>query len=100
MSSWVLGAALLGYFVVLLGVFVLPFNARLVALAWVQPRADQQGRTMFLAIVAVPFVVWFAGRADEYVSEALISGSALVIIVALMSSMRRTGTRRARVTDA
>ena len=45
---------------------------------------------MILGIAAVPFVIWFAGRADEYVSEAFISGSALVAIVAVMYSVRRT----------
>ena len=100
MSSWVLGAALLGFFVIVLGVFVLPFSASLLALAWVQPRGDQQGWTVFLAIVAIPLVVWFAGRADESVSEALISGAALVVIVVVLFWMRRVGNTRARSVDA
>ena len=90
MSVWVVGTAIVGYFVLLLGLVVLPVSASLLALAWVQPRPDREALTVILGIAAVPFVIWFAGRADEYVSEAFISGSALVAIVAVMYSVRRT----------
>jgi hypothetical protein len=100
MSSWVLGSALVGYFVLLLGLVVLPTSAALLACAWVQPRPQHKALTNFLAIAAVPLVVWFAGRADEYLSEALISGAALVAIVAVMFWMRRIGNRREGVVIA
>ena len=89
MSIWVLGAALLGYFVVLLGLVVLPMSAGFLAIAWVQPRPPQSELTRALGIAAVPFVIWFAGRADEHISEALISGVALVGIAGAMFSLRR-----------
>ena len=100
MSSWVLGSALLGYFVLLLGLVVLPTSAALLASAWVQPRPQHKGLTKLLGIAGVPLVVWFAGRADEYLSEALISGAALVAIVAVMFSMRRIGNRREGIVAA
>lgn len=94
MSSWVLGVALLGYFVLVLGLVVLPVSASLLAAAWVQPRPEHVTLTVVLAVVAVPFVVWFAGRADEYPWEALYSGAVLISIVVLMTLMRRSGNRR------
>ncbi|HQZ34039.1 MAG TPA: hypothetical protein PK020_06420 [Ilumatobacteraceae bacterium] len=100
MSTWVLGPALLGYFVLLLGLVVLPTSAALLACAWVQPRPQHKALTELLGIAAVPLVVWFAGRADEYLSEALISGAALVAIVAVMFSMRRIGNRREGIVAA
>jgi hypothetical protein len=95
MSSWVVGVAVLGDLVALLGLVAFPIGASLLALSWVQPRPAQEAPTVVLAIVGVPLAVWFAGSADEYRSEALISGSALVAIVGLMSWMRRSGSRRA-----
>ena len=89
MSIWVLGSALLGYFVVVLGLVVLPMSAGLLACAWVQPRPPQRELTRALGIAAVPFIIWFAGRADDYTSEALISGVALVGISGVMFSLRR-----------
>lgn len=93
MSSWVVGAAVLGYWVLLLGAMVLPVSAVLVAVAWVQPADDRLGLTIVLAIAVVPFVVWFAGRADEYAVEAVISGSAIVSIVVALVFIRRRGFR-------
>ena len=89
MSIWVLVSALLGFFVVLLGLVVLPMSAGLLACAWVQPRPPQRELTRALGIAAVPFIIWFAGRADDYTSEALISGVALVGISGVMFSLRR-----------
>jgi len=94
MSAWVVGTALVGYFVVVLGLAVLPVSAAYLALAWVQPHADRKALTVTLGVAAVPFAIWFAARADEHLSEALISGVALIAIVAVMFSMRRTRISR------
>jgi ABC-type uncharacterized transport system permease subunit len=93
MSIWVVCIALLGYWGVLLGAVVLPAAAVLLAVAWVQPADGRLGLTIVLAIAVVPFVVWFAGRADEYLSEAVMSGCAIVSIIVALALIRRRGNR-------
>jgi hypothetical protein len=94
MSIWVLGACVLGFVVLLIGVIVLPLSTACLALAWVQPYDEKKPLTVVLAVVALPFVTWFVGRADEYMSEALVSGGVVALIVALLGMLRRSGTRR------
>ena len=98
MSLWVLGGCILGVWVVVLGAILLPLCAALVALAWVQPREHDAPWTVVLAIAATPFLVWFAGRADEYLNEAVLAGGVIAIIVMLLGRMRRRGNRRSVAT--
>lgn len=93
MAIWVVGDALLGYFVVLLGAVVLPAAAALLAVAWVQPADDQRRLTVVLAIAVVPLVAWLAGRADERLSEAFMSGCAIALIIVALWFIRRRGHR-------
>jgi hypothetical protein len=93
MAGWAVGSAILGYWVLLLGVVVLPAAAALLAVAWVQPTDEQLPATIVLAILTIPFIAWFAGRADEYVSEAVMSGTAIVVLVLALALVRRRGDR-------
>lgn len=94
MSVWVLAGGVLGYFGVLLAVIILPTCAGLVALAWVRPREglDEQ-LTVALAMLSLPFVVWFIGRADEYITEGLAAGTAITAIIVVLALLRRRGRR-------
>lgn len=90
MSVWVLGGGVLGYFIILLAVIIFPLSGVLIALAWVRPlEGRDEGLTVALAILSLPFIGWFIGRADEYVSEALIAGTAIAAIMASLALLRR-----------
>jgi hypothetical protein len=81
------------YWILLLGLVVLPVAAMLLVLAWVQPAERHVALCMVLGVAALPFVIWFAGRADEYLSEAIISGGVVATIVVALSLIRNRGRR-------
>ena len=98
MSVWVLAGGVIGYWILLLAVVVFPVCGVLVALAWVRPTESRdEALTVALAILTLPFVVWFAGRADEYVIEALVAGSAITATIVALALLRRRGRRSLRV---
>ena len=98
MSAWVLAGGLIGYWSLLLAVVVFPVCGVHVALAWVRPTKNRdETLTVGLAILILPFVVWFAGRADEYVIEALVAGAVIAAIVVALALLRRRGRRSLRV---
>lgn len=94
MAVWVCGDPLLGYMDLLLGAIVWPIATALLALAWVRPPSDRRASTIVLACSALPFGIWFAGRADEFLNEALVSGGAVVAIVGALAILRRHFARR------
>jgi hypothetical protein len=91
--AWTAGSAVAGYFIILLGALTLPASAVLVTIAWVQPPPRQWNLTALLAVALLPFIVWFAGRADEYPAEAVIAGGAIVVIVTMLWLIRRSRVR-------
>jgi hypothetical protein len=76
---------------VVLDFVVVPVAAAILLLAWVQPRESDVVSTVLLGFVLVPLIVWFAGRADEYLDEALLSGGCIALVVGVLVGLRRRG---------
>ena len=91
-----LALCFVGYLAGALDLILLPIVGHLLALAWVQPAAVDRFATSVIGIALVPFVIWFGGRADEYISEALISGICIVGLLVALAVLRH----RSRLTQS
>jgi len=70
---------------------LVPVAVMVLVVSWVQPRDHDYPLTVVLGLVLAPFVAWFAGRADEYRSEALVSGGLIAVVVWALIVIRRRG---------
>jgi hypothetical protein len=92
MTISVVAICLLGYVGALVDFLTVPAAAAFLALAWVQPRESDEVWTVLFGITFTILVAWFAGRADEYISEGLISGGSIVVILAVLRRLRARGS--------
>lgn len=95
MCLWIVGVAALGFWTFLLGIVVVPIALALLVVSWVQPTEERLALTVVLAIAVFPLLAWFLGRADEYLSEALISGAALACVATALVVVRQRSRRMA-----
>ena len=73
---------------------LVPVAVTMLLLSWVQPRDDDYPLTVVLGLVLAPLVAWFAGRADEFLGEALVSGGLIAVVVWALIVIRRRGGYR------
>jgi hypothetical protein len=82
------GAGLIG---VMLDLLLVPIAVMMLLIGWAQPKESDLAGAVILGVGLTPLVAWFAGRADEYLSEALLSGGLIVVVFGLLIVMRRRG---------
>ena len=75
-----------------LDLLLVPLVGMFLAVAWVQPRPTHAAVTAMLGFALVALVAWFAGRADEYWSEAVISGTLIALTSTALWQLRTRGT--------
>ena len=68
-----------------------PVAAMFLALAWVQPREAHEVVVSVTGVALVPFIFWFAGRADEYLNEAMLSGACIAVLLTILFLFRCHG---------
>lgn len=84
----------LGFVGAFIMILLLPAASAMLAVAWVQPLESWTALTAALGIAVLPFAVWFAGRADEYLVEAVFSGAFVALVLAALGVIRQRRSRR------
>lgn len=79
------------YLGVAIDFLLVPIAIMVLLLAWVQPRDEDYAATAVLGLALAPLATWFLGRADEFLSEALISGTAILLISGALTAFRNRG---------
>ncbi len=81
---------------ILVSFVLVPVASALLAVAWVQPPRRGRARTAVTGFALLAFVVWFVGRADEYLSEAIMSGAGIAVAATVLAGFRKRGALASR----